>query len=407
MASFRYKAVRAGGELVEGDMEAPTKAHVMARLADMGYVPIRAEEVGRNALARLLALELFGGGARMALRDLMVASRELATLLDAGVELERALDILGRLSERPAVQRTFAAVLDDVRGGSAFSDALERQGEVFPASYVSMVRAGEAGGSLALVVGRLAEYLERAQAARESVRSALIYPVILLVMAVASVVVMVTVVLPQFAPLFADAETELPLLTRGLLALSGFVERTWWALLAAVALAALVVRRRLGVPEVRERFDRRLLELPVVRELILRLETARLTRTLGTLLQNGVATIDALRIAQATVVNRHFAGALGQVAEQVKSGATISDALDRVPRCPVLARHLVRIGEETGRLEDMLLRVAEIYDEEAQRTVRRLLALLVPALTAVLGLIVAVIIASVFLAIVRVNQLAF
>lgn len=405
MTSFRYKAVRANGEMVEGDLEATSKAQVMTRLSDMGYMPISAAAVGGSALSRLLAADLFGGD-RMDLRDLMIASRELATLLDAGIELERALEILVALAERPVVQRTFAAVLDDVRGGSALGDALDARGGTFPISYVSMVRAGEIGGSLAVVIGRLSDYLERAQAARETVRSALIYPIILLVMALASVIVMVSVVLPQFTPLFEGAGAELPLLTQGLLALSNFIERAWWALLLGIIALTVVIRRRLAVPEARLRFHRRLLDVPLLRDLILRVETARLTRTLGTLLQNGVATIDALAIARETVVNRHFNRALGEVGDKVKSGATIAQALGEVPRFPTLAAHLVRVGEETGRLESMLLRTADLFEEETQRAIRRMLGLLVPGLTAALGVVVAVIIASVFMAIIRVNQLA-
>ena len=408
MSVFRYKAVGQTGDIVEGTLEAADRAGAVARLSDMGYVPISAEPESKGSLAALLSTDIMGGRSRrLSARDVMIATRELATLLEAGVELERALGILVELSARPSVSTLFAGVLDDVRGGSALSDALEKRAGQFPKSYISLVRAGEAGGALDIVFERLAAYLESAHAARENLRSALVYPTLLLVMAIIAVAVMVTVVLPQFEPLFASSGKKLPLLTRIVMGSSDAVEHYGW-IAAVVALGgAAFFRQRLRDPVARIAWHARFLAVPLFGSLLLKSDVARLARTLATLLQNGVPTLSAIAIVRETVANAALAEGVGVAAERVQSGATMSDALSTVPRFPDLAAHLIRIGEETGKLESMLERTALIYEDETRRTVQRLLALLLPGLTALMGLFIATIIASIFLAIVSLNQLAF
>ena len=408
MSIFRYKAVRPTGESVEGELEAPNRQGAVGQLADMGYVPVRVDEAGGSSLAGILSTDLFGGGSgRISPRDIMIATREIATLLDAGVELERALGIVVELSGRPALQALFQNILEDVRGGAALSDALGKRADRFPPSYVSMVRAGEIGGALPVVFERLATYMESAHASRENLRSALIYPILLLVMAILSVVVMVSIVLPQFEPLFASAGKELPLLTRIMLWISDAVEQYGLIALVLALAGGALFRQRLRNPASRLNWHRRLLAAPLLGSLLLKLDIARFARTLGTLMQNGVATLAAFAIVRETVSNTYLAKGLDDAAGCIQSGATISDALVAVPGFPDLAAHLIRVGEETGQLEGMLIRLALIYEDDARRSVQRLLALLLPGLTAFIGLFIAAIIASIFLAIVSVNQLAF
>lgn len=408
MSSFRYKAVRQSGEVVEGHLDAPDRQGAVSQLADMGYVPVRVDAAGGSSVADLLSTNLFGSGSgRISSRDIMIVTREIATLLDAGVELERALDIVLDLSERPALRALFKEILEDVRGGAALSDALEKRAEKFPPSYVSMVRAGEIGGALPAVFERIASYLESAHASRENLRSALIYPIILLVMAILAVAVMVTVVLPQFEPLFTGAGKQLPLLTQIMLTASDAVEQYGLFALLAAVISGFVFRQHLRNPEVRYVWHRRVLSLPLAGGLLLKLDVARFARTLGTLMQNGVATLAAFAIVRETLANAFLARGMGEAAERIQSGATISDALVEVPHFPDLAAHLIRVGEETGRLEEMLVRLASIYEDDANRSIQRLLSILLPGLTALIGLFIAAIIASIFLAIVSVNQLAF
>jgi len=405
MPLFRYKAVQTTGDVVEGEREALDRSAVIRWLNESGHVPIRADEVRHAAAPGWLTRDLFGSR-RASRHDIMIFTRELATLLLSGVDLERALQIVASLAEKSALRSMAQSVLDGVRNGKSLADALDVHSEQLPPSYVSMVRAGEAGGALAVVFGRLADVLERTHAARENLRSTLVYPTILLLMAIASVVIMVTVVLPQFEPLFVGSGKTMPLLTRAMLAASHAVQDYGLIGLGVAAAAWFAVRRRLRDPDVRRAWDARLLDLPVVGALIAKIEVARMTRTLGTLLQNGVATIAAIDIVRQTVVNRALAQSLAEVADRVKSGVAISQALADVRRFPALVKHLIMIGEETGQIELMLLRAADIYDEESQRTMRRLMSLLLPGLTILLGLFIAAIIASVFLAILSINQLA-
>jgi general secretion pathway protein F len=408
MSSFHYKAVRQSGEVVEGQLDAPDRQGAVSQLADMGYVPVRVDAAGGSSLTGFLSIDLFGPkSGRISPRDIMIVTREIATLLDAGVELERALDIVLDLSERPALHTLFQGILEEVRGGASLSDALEKRADRFPPSYVSMIRAGEIGGALPAVFERLSAYLESAHAARENLRSALIYPILLLVMAVLAVAVMVSVVLPQFEPLFTGAGKELPLLTQIMLAASDAVERYGLIALALLVVGWVIFRQRLRDPGVRYVWHRRFLSLPLAGSLILKFDIARFARTLGTLLQNGVTTLAAFAIVRETVANAYLARGLGEAADRIQSGATISDALVEVPHFPDLAAHLIRVGEETGRLEEMLIRLATIYEDDTRRSTQRLLSILLPGLTALIGLFIAAIIASIFLAIVSVNQLAF
>jgi general secretion pathway protein F len=405
---FRYKAARQSGEVVEGCLQAADRDTALARLLDMGLVPIRADVSSGLSLRALLNADLADiAGRGVDDRQIMFATRELATLLGAGVELERALEILAELAERPAMAELFAALLADVRGGLSLSDALAQHGRQFPPSYASMVRAGEAGGALEAVFERIADYLERAHADREALRSALVYPVILLAMAVIAVAVMVGVVLPQFEPLFVNAGVELPWLTRAMLAISDAAADYGLIAMLVIVVGVVGLRLHLHQPGPRLAWDRWLLSLPLIGPLALKSNVARLARTLATLLQNGVATVPALAIVTETLGNRYLAEGLRRASEQVKSGARMSDALAGVDRFPALAIHLARIGEETGRLEAMLEHAAMIFEQDARRVSQRLLAALLPALTALIGLFIAAIIASIFLAIVSVNQLAF
>lgn len=408
MNVFHYKAARQTGEVVEGDLEAVDRDGALNNLTEMGYLPIRVDPAAGTSIVGILSTDILGGRwARVTQRDIMIVTREIATLLDAGIELERALGIIIDLGEHAAICDLFRDILEEVRGGAALSDALEKRADKFPQSYVGMVRAGEAGGTMPAVFERIAAFLESAHVARENLKSALIYPVLLLVMAVVAVGIMVSVVIPQFTPLFASAGRQLPWLTRVMLATSNGVQQYGIAILLLATVGGILFRRRLRSPAVRLEWHRRLLSVPLMGTLILKTNTARFGRTLGTLLRNGVTTLAAFAIVRETISNAYLAHGLGQAAERIQSGATISDAIGSIPRFPDLAAHLIQVGEETGKLEDMLDRMATIYEDDTRRAVQRLLAILLPGLTALMGLFIAAIMASVFLAIISVNQLAF
>ena len=406
MPTFHYKAVSSSDEVVEGKMEARSQSAVIERLHELGHLPIRADEVPQGKPAGWLTRDLFAERP-VSRKAVGLVTRELATMLGAGLPLERSLEILVNLAEKENLRKLLVRVLDGVRGGSSLADAMAAEGGTFPRFYVSMVRAGESGGALDAVLARLADFLEKAQALTESVRSALIYPAILLVMAGLSVVVLLTVIVPEFKPLFEDAGEALPLATQIIVGLGEVFARYWWLMGLAVVAAVWLLRRRLANPAFRYRWDGLILRLPLFGDLVKKIQVARFSRTLGTLLRNGVTLLSALAIVRETLGNAVIARAIEALTAGLKEGQGLAEPLAAAAVFPNLSIQLVRVGEETGQLEEMLIKVADIYDREVERTIQRLLDLLVPALTIGLGVLIAVIIASVLVAFLSVNELAF
>lgn len=270
-----------------------------------------------------------------------------------------------------------------------------------------MVRAGEASGALDIVLGRLAEFLEKSQQLRETVKTALYYPIFLLLMAVVSLIILLTFVVPEFKPLFESAGAALPFSTKILIAVGDFIKAYGWLLLVGLLALVYLARRYLSTPVGRTLWDTLILRLPLIGGLVTKIEVARFSRTASTLLQNGVGLLITLGIVRDTVKNTTIASAIDNVALRLKEGRGFAQPLMATGQFPKLLVHLVRVGEETGKLEDMLAKVADIYDEEVSRTTARMLALLVPVMTIVMGVMVASIIISILSAILSVNTLAF
>ncbi|MBK8322159.1 MAG: type II secretion system F family protein [Betaproteobacteria bacterium] len=407
MPVFQYKAVTPAGEVLEGAMDGTDRRAIVERLRDMGYTPLRAVEAGAGeaqvAVARRQASPLFRRGVSQ--DEIGVVTREISTLLNAGLPLDRSLEILVGLAESERVAEMLRAVRNEVRGGASLSKALEQQGGVFSRFYVNMIRAGEAGGALGDVLARLAEFMERSKDLKESVKSALIYPAILFFVAVFSVVILLAVVVPQFEPIFAQSGKALPLVTEVVLGAGALMRAWWWAMvLGAVALVYLVVTR-LETPEAKLRWDRWLLGLPVVGDLAAKVETARLARTLGTLLRNGVSLVNAIGIARETMGNTWLAAGLAEVGRELKTGRGFGKPMLETRRFPAFAVHMVMVGEETGRLDRMLLDVADVYDREVARAVKRALALLEPVMIVTLAGIVGAVILSILAAMLSIYDL--
>jgi general secretion pathway protein F len=401
MASFLYKAVRTDGETVEGRMEAPDEMSVIRHLQQDGLIPIEA----RPAAGLRSQLRLTRSRQGLTPKEIGVITRELATLLEAGLTLDRSLQILIELTDEVRVVRVLGDLQERVRGGATFSAALEEQGGQFPRLYINMVRAGEASGALDAVLGRLADYLERTAELRETVTSALVYPTILLVVSGLSVILLLVFVVPQFAVLFADMGAALPLPTRIVMGVGDLFRGYWWAMLAAVALAAVAMERALQRPELRHRLDERVLRVPLFGDLVWKLETARFCHTLSTLLKNGLPLLNALTLAKEVVANRKLSGLLAEAAEELKHGRGLAEPVASRTILPQMALQMIRVGEESGSLEGMLGKVAEIYDKETQASVKRMLTLLEPALIIGLGILVAGIIISIIVPILGANQL--
>ncbi len=395
MSQFRYKAVSDAGEMLHGQMEAASVEEVIGRLQDQGHTPLEAQPAdgaaGGSGLAALFRRGPFSGD------QLAQFTHQLATLLGAGQPLDRALGILLDLPEGDGAKKLIERVRERVRGGNTLSSALDEEHGVFPKLYVSLVRAGEAGGSLEETLHRLTEYLERAQALRGSIVNALIYPVILLIGVLGSLLLLLAYVVPQFVPIFQDMQVPIPWITQVVLALGNALQAWWWLILLLLGGGLFGWRARLRDPAQLLVWHTQLLHLRVIGPLLLKVETARIARTLGTLLKNGVPLLGALTIARQVTANRALDKALGDAHEQVKGGAGLSLALGQAKLFPRLAMQMVQVGEEAGQLDGMLLKVADTFELESRRAIDRLLAALVPALTIVMTVMVAFIMAAILL----------
>jgi general secretion pathway protein F len=331
-------------------------------------------------------------------------TQQLSTLLSAGQPLDRALQILLELPESEKAKRILERIRDHVRGGGPLSDAMEAEPGVFSKLYVNMVRAGEIGGSLEGTLARLATYLERSKALKESVINAMIYPAILVVMVFAALFVLLVFVVPQFMPMFKDMNVELPMITKIVLFIGTSLRDWWWLMGIGIFLLVVLVRQQLANPPTRLAFDARMLTMRVFGPLVSKLETARLARTLGTLLKNGVPLLTALGIARNVLGNTALAEAVDKATEEVKTGGGLAFALSHSKRLPKLAVQMVSVGEESGALDDMLLKVADTFDVDAKNTVDRLLAALVPVMTVVMTGVVAVIMMAILLPILNITS---
>lgn len=404
MPLYRYKAVTPTGELQEGHLEGPAQAAVVDRLQGMGLIAILVEETS-NRVATRAGLGAFGKSS-VSQEDVSVFTQEIATLLKAGLPLDRCLEILIGLSANEPVRQLMTQMREEVRGGAALSKAMEAHPQVFNRFYLNMIRAGEAGGALEVILQRLNEFMERSRDLRDTVKSALIYPAILVGVAVLSVVVLLMWVVPQFSQMFEESGKALPLPTQIVIAAGDFFRNYWWAMAAAIFVAYSWFTRQMQAPASRYRWDKRLLGLPLVGDLVGKLEVARFSRTLGTLLGNGVTLLTALSIVKETLNNTVMSEGLSAVATQLKEGKGLGKPLMETGLFPKLAVHLVQVGEETGKLQEMLIRVADIYDREVHTTVKRMLSLMEPILILGLGLVIGGIIMSILVAILSVNDLA-
>jgi len=401
MALYRYKAVTSAGETIEGQFDVASNEEAVAKIQDAGNIPLEVNAAdgtdGGSVFAGLFKREA------MNQTQVLQFTQQLATLLGAGQPLDRALQILLELPESEKAKRIVERIRDHVRSGAPLSEALEAEPGVFSRLYVNMVRAGETGGSLDVTLARLANYLERAKALKESVVNAMIYPAILIVMVFAALFVLLVFVVPQFLPMFKDMNVELPLITQIVLFAGTTLQDFWWLMLIAAVLAVIYVRRSLANADTRLVWDTRVLTMRVFGTLISKLETARLARTLGTLLKNGVPLLTALGIARNVLGNTALAEAMDKAAEEVKTGGGLAFALAQSKRFPKLATQMISVGEESGALDDMLLKVADTFDVEAKNTVDRLLAGLVPVMTLIMTGVVGFIMMAILLPIMSIS----
>lgn len=415
MPEYSWRAADGLGRVSQGRLEAASAKAATRQLRERGLVPVSISETALSVPDALANTSTAGFLSRYRFRrntgpvtqaELLTLTSELSIMLRAGLALASALRVLIDMSLRPPVASVLQQILEDVKHGSPLSRALAREQGLFGDFYINMVRSGEASGQLSNVLQRLVEHMERLRSLRESVVSATIYPAILLLVAVVSLIAMLGFVVPQFEKLFTDLGDALPLATRMVMLLGrGFRE---WGLVVGIllGLAGWGAGRWLGSPVGTVWWQSKILRIPLLGALLLKYQLNLFARTLGTLLGNGVPMLTALHIASHTMGNEVLRSRLSTVAPAVKGGGRLVDALAATGIFEPLAVNLVRVGEETGRIGPMMLELANILDREVETGIRRALTLVEPILIILLGLLIASIIVSILLGILSINDLA-
>ena len=399
MAHFSYRAIGRDGKPLDGTLEAEG-LDVASRLLRAQGLTLLALEEGQGKTNQPAASK------PVKRDDVLSTTSELAVLLRAGLPLDRALKVLIDMASEPALEALLQDLLREVKAGKALSQALLPHQAVFGNFYINMVRSGEASGQLSAVLDRLVEYLQNAKANRDNVVSALIYPAILLVVAVLSIVLMLGFVVPQFETLFEDMGEALPPLTALVVGAADFIAGYGWLLLLVALGVGWWVRNWLATEAGQASKDARLLKMPVVGGILFQFEVSKFARTVGTLLGNGVSLLKAISIAIDTVDNRVIKQALQVLPPAVKSGKRMSVALEETGLFTPMVIQMTRVGEESGRLDAMMLDLARVFDGHVQAGVKRGLTLLEPVLILGMGAIIAVIIIAILLGILSVNDLA-
>ncbi len=402
---FEYKATTPEGKVFEGLREESDQSAVINWLQASGYIPIYAKEASSSTGKTFKNAFTLKRNAITA-NQLLAFTEQLATLVKAKLPVDHALRIFRDLSEHENVRTMSATLLEDVEAGNDLSSALEKQKTVFSPYYINMVRASEASGNLEIGLTRMHEYLESAKTMRDKLISSLIYPMILVVVAIASLVVIMTFVVPKITELFAGSEELLPVATKMVIAASNFFTAYWWAILVLIIACAFLIRYLFTSTKYRKFWDTRLLKLPIFGDLLVKHETAKFTSSLGSLLSNGVPVLSALPIAKANLTNSLFLDNISKAMDQFKEGKSLFQTLSMAKLFPSLALQMIKVGEETGELDNMLTRVSEIYEKETSNAMQRLVNLFEPAIIILLGLAIGGIIVSILLGMVSINDLA-
>ncbi len=403
MASFSYKAISTQGKTIQGAIAADRIELASRELRSQGLTLLSLEPTSESSIG---VSDQAGGGGGVSSDDVLAMTREMAVLLRAGLPIDRALKVMIEMAGHARLRELLQELLASVKAGKGLSQALQSYPGVFNTFYINMVRSGEASGHLGDVLTRLAEYLTNAKAVRSSVISALIYPAILLTVAVLSILGMLGFVVPQFETLFNDMGDALPVLTRAVISAGEFLKSYGWLVLLLCAAIGLFLRNWLRSAAGRAKFDERLLRLPLLGSVVFKYEVSKFSMTVGTLMGNGVSLLQSISIAVETVNNSFIKQALGVLEPAVKRGQRMSVALEDAKVFSPLVIQMVRVGEESGSLDKMMTELAQVYDAEVQAGVKRSLILLEPALILIMGGTIALVIIAILMGIMSVNDLA-
>lgn len=397
MPVYSYTAATLEGTTVEGVVEASDERGAVEKIRNTGAIPIKISVPGRG-LGKTFAFRSSRG-------DLLTFTTELSALLSAGLPIDRSLNILAEISEGSQMKEVIHSVLTGIRGGSSFSEALQKHPGIFSRLYISMIRAGETGGVLDIVLDKLTEFLETAKELRDSVVSAMVYPLILTLTGGISIVILLTFVIPRFSSIFSEIGGNLPLSTQIILTISQALRSYWWIVFPMIIAAFALVKFYAGTEKGAYKWDE--LKLKLLGDVVRKLETARFCRTLGTLLRSGVPFLQALTNAKDVIGNRIIADSVGAVIKNVREGKGIAGPLIEADAFPQLALSMIKVGEETGQLDTMLLKVAATYEKGLRDAVKRFMSLLEPAIILAMGIIIAFIVVSMLMAVFSILELPF
>ncbi len=391
MPTYRYNAMDRGGRTVAGSLEADSMEVVRTKLAELSYHVLSIHESKSSAGLQGWLSNM----QRVKLKELSVFSRQFATMIDAGLSVVKCLDILQKQSRNPRLKEVVAQVKHDVAGGTSLTEALQKHPRIFSALYINMIRSAEAGGILDQVLDRLSGFLEKEQETRNKVKSAMTYPIVVFAFAMLMVFALLMFVLPKFKQIFEAMGLKLPLTTRLMLDFSGNVQRFWYVGLLLIVGLIVAIKLALRTERGKYAFDALKLKVPIFGELILKTGVARFARTFGTLITSGVPVLRALEIVADTAGNRVISDTVARARVSIKEGDRISTPLFGSKVFPVMVTQMISVGEETGRLDQMLSKVAAFYEDEVDATLKGLTSLIEPLMIVGLGLIVGFIAVSV------------
>ncbi|MBD3296901.1 MAG: type II secretion system F family protein [Candidatus Omnitrophica bacterium] len=401
MPKFNYVVKDRSGQTVKGDVEAADKSQALSMLRKKEFLILKLEKAKGGAMQFSFNL----GGVKVKSEELSIFTRQLATIVESGIPVVNGLDILAEQTDNPGFNDVIRDVKESVNTGLSLSDALGKHPRVFPVLLVSMVRAGESSGMLDVVLDRVSGYMEKANALEKKVKSAMIYPAVIVLMATVITLVMILKVIPVFKDIFAGFGAELPAATELLINLSDFLRAYFLVFIGGVAAVIAAVKWYLGTPGGKLRFDRAKLRLPIVGVIFRKVAVSRFTRTLGTLLNSGVPILNALEIVSETSGNKALEKSVNEVRKQVKEGESISPPMERSGIFPPMVVRMISVGERSGELEKMLTKIANFYDEQVDTAVSGLTSLLEPLIIAFLGIVIGGIVFCMFLPIFKISQI--
>ena len=404
MGTFAYKAVSPQGKHFEGRIEAADAAAAAFSIKNMGLIPVSIDAPPTKPSGLSLpSLRL----QRVTRKDILFFTEELATLVRAGLPLDRSLSITRELAPKQALKEVIDDLLKQIKGGKSLAEALAEHPRQFTRLHVSMIRAGEAGGVLDVILDRLAGFERSADELRSYLIASLVYPALLTAVGLGSFGILFYFVIPRFATIFEDVGAEMPATTLALLTMSNLTRDYWWAVLAGVALLVLGVRGWLQTSRGRRILDTVQFKMPLFGPTLLKVEVARFAGTLGTLISSAVPLIAGLRIVQDIAHNQILAEAISKIADGAKRGEGVSKPMREAGVFPGLAVHLVGVGEETGRLDTMLLQLADVYEKDVKTSVKALTAVFEPLIILVMGILIGAVVLSMLMAIFSINDIAF